>query len=306
MSSPAAWGPRLQPPSPVGTAPAERFSYHRTLSGKSAAPGRLVATLVLSTVGLFVVTLAALLVVVGAARVLGDGGFSVDLGNGVDAGEMLALNLGLAALVPLSGAIVWGVWRTRPRWLSSTRPGLRWRWLGASAGVAAVVWAPLLLLATAAAAVDRKGGIGTGVVAFVAVVLVTTPLQAAGEEYLFRGLVLQSLGAVRLPTWLCCATSGALFATAHLQFAPPLFADRFVLGCVLAAIAARTGGIEAGIAIHAVKNIAVLVPAGLLDRTDAALDPTGVSWLPLVVDVVLLSIATPWLLRLARRRGDLA
>jgi membrane protease YdiL (CAAX protease family) len=143
--------------------------------------------------------------------------------------------------------------------------------------------------------VERTAPVGTGVVAFLAVVIVTTPLQAAGEEYLFRGLLLQGLGALRLPAWLCCVGSGALFATAHLQFSPPLFADRMVLGTVLAGLAIRTGGLESGIAIHAVKNISVLIPAGLLDTVSDALDPTGVTWLPLAVDVLLLSFAVPWI-----------
>ena len=62
----------------------------------------------------------------------------------------------------------------------------------------------------------------------------------------------------------------ALFATAHGQFDPPLFADRFVLGVALAWLATRTGGLEASIAIHAVKNISVLIPASLLDEVDSA------------------------------------
>ncbi|MEJ7744842.1 MAG: CPBP family intramembrane glutamic endopeptidase [Nocardioidaceae bacterium] len=125
----------------------------------------------------------------------------------------------------------------------------------------------------------------------------------SGEEYLFRGLLLQALGATRLPVWVCCVGSGALFAAAHLQFDAPLFADRLLLGTVLAWLAIRTGGIEAGIAVHAVKNVAVLIPAGLLDDVSDALDPSGVTWLPVIVDAVLLSIAIPWMVAAHRRSG---
>ncbi|MEJ7707444.1 MAG: CPBP family intramembrane glutamic endopeptidase [Nocardioidaceae bacterium] len=110
------------------------------------------------------------------------------------------------------------------------------------------------------------------------------------------------MGATRLPSLICCAVSGALFAAAHLQFDAPLFADRLLLGAVLGWLALKTGGIEAGIALHAVKNIAVLIPAGLLDDLSSALDPQGVTWLPVIIDAVLLSIAVPWVLALRRRQ----
>ena len=127
-------------------------------------------------------------------------------------------------------------------------------------------------------------------------------MQAAGEEYLFRGLVLQALGSTRLPTWVCCVVSAALFATAHGQFDPPLFADRFVLGVVFAFLVVKTGGLEASIAVHTVKNIAGLIPAALLDDVSETLDPEGgITWLPVTVDVVLLAILVPWMLRSAGR-----
>jgi membrane protease YdiL (CAAX protease family) len=167
--------------------------------------------------------------------------------------------------------------------------------------MAAAVWALLFALATVGAYVTRESSIDGGVWAFIAVVVLTQPLQAAGEEYLFRGMLLQALGATRMPPWLCCGVSAALFATAHGQFDPPLFADRFVLGVALAVLALRTGGLEAGIAIHAVKNLSVLIPAAMLQQVDDALDPHGVSWLPLIIDVVLLAIAMPWMLYIARK-----
>ena len=85
------------------------------------------------------------------------------------------------------------------------------------------------------------------VVGFIVIALLTTPLQAAGEEYLFRGFLLQSLGATRLSAPVCWVVSGALFATAHGQFDPPLFADRWLIGIVfawLATIHRRARGVD--------------------------------------------------------------
>jgi membrane protease YdiL (CAAX protease family) len=278
-------------------------AFHRRLPRGRGSWWRLFVCVVLGGLGVVVMSLVAAILVLVAARLLGYSDFALDPSNGVDAGEMLATNLGLALLIPVAAGLLRGLYHVPPGWLLSIRPGLRWRRLWMAAGVSAVVWSPFLVLGTIGAAVQRGSPPGRGVVWFLIVVLLTTPLQTAGEESLFRGLILQSLGATRLPTWACCASSGVLFAVAHLQFAPPLFADRLLLGTVLAFVAVRTGGLEAGIAIHAVKNIAVLVPAGLAGSVGDALDPHGVTWVPLIVDAVLLGLAVPWILAVSSRRA---
>lgn len=272
------------------------------LTPQRGAWWRVLVAVVASVVGLVACTVLAVLVVTAVARLVGFSNFDVGLTNGVDAGDMLAANLGLALLIPLAWLLSWSLYGIRPRWLSSTRPGVRWRWLLTCVGVAAVVWSPFWALGTAAAAITREAAIGAGVVAFLLVVLVTTPFQAAGEECIFRGLLLKGFGATRLPMAACCLLTGLLFATAHLQFEPALFADRLLLGTAFAWLTVRTGGLEAGIAVHLVKNIAGLIPAGLLDNVDEALDPGSVTWLPFIVDVVLLAIAVPWIALLWRRR----
>ncbi len=264
-------------------------------------------SVVVAALGLLAMSLAAAIGVLVTWRLFLHSDVSFDVTDGVDAAELLALNLGLALQIPVAAGLVSGLYRVSPRWLASNRPGVRWTWLAVCVGIAATVWSPLLVLGTLGAYVSRESPLDSSVLAFMAVLLVTTPLQAAGEEYLFRGLLLQGLGATGLSTWACCLASGALFALAHLQLQPALFADRLFLGTVLAWLAIRTGGLEAGIAVHAVKNLAVLVPAGLLDQVSDALDPTGVTWIPLVVDAVLLSFAVPWIVAVsARRRRTIA
>ncbi len=275
--------------------------YLRMLSPGRGVWWRVLVAVIAAVVGLVACAVLAVLLVTAAARLVGFGDFDVDLSDGVDAGDMLATNLGLGLLIPLAWLLARSLYGVRPRWLSSTRPGLRWRWLLTCVGVAAVVWSPFWVLGTAAAAITREAAIGAGVMAFVVVVLLTTPFQAAGEEYIFRGLLLKGFGATGLPVAVCCFLTGLLFATAHLQFDPPLFADRVLLGAAFAWLTVRTGGLEAGIAIHGVKNMAGLIPAGLLDDVDAALDPDSVTWIPFVVDAVLLAIAVPWIAYLWRR-----
>jgi uncharacterized protein len=281
--------------------PTQVVAYHRQLSWRPGMWWRLFLSVVLGGLGLVVMSIVSAVVVLAGASVLGYS-LRLDTSDGIDAGEMLTANLGLALLIPLAAGLIKTVYSVPLRWLWSNRPGLRWRRLGQAAAVSAVVWSPFGVLGSIAAAASRSSPPGRGLIWFLLVVVLTTPLQAAGEECLFRGLLLQALGATRLSTWACCLTSGVLFAVAHLQFAPALFADRLLLGLVLAYLAIRTGGLEAGIAIHAVKNLAVLIPAGLLGSVSDALDPHGVSWLPLIVDVVLLAIAVSWILALVARR----
>jgi membrane protease YdiL (CAAX protease family) len=290
------------PPYPVGRSqPYPGIEFLRTLRRDTGVWWRLLVSTLLGAIGLLAGSIAAILVVFIAARAFGFSSFEIDFNDGINAGEMLATNLGLAVLIPIAGGLVWMLYGVRPRWVSSHRPGIRWQWLGWCTAMAAAVWAILFVLVLLSSIVSRKSPIDAGVWWFIAVVLATTPLQAAGEEYLFRGLLLQSLGATRMPAWLCIGISAVLFATAHAQFQLPLFADRFVLGAALAWLALRTGGLEAGIAIHAVKNLSVLVPAALLEEVDDALDPQGVNWIPLAVDVVLLAIVLPWMAYVAKR-----
>ena len=233
-------------------------------------------------------TLAALLAVALVVR-LGGGHLVVDTDQ-ITPELLLATNLGLALCIPLAGVPVVEHLRAQAALarLRGTRPALAvagdlCRRSPARSGECCSCCAMLAVsrLRRRAASTARSS-------AYIVVALLTTPLQAAGEEYLFRGFLLQSLGATRLAAPVCWVVSGAIFATAHGQFAPPLFADRWLIGIVFAWLATTTGGLEASIALHAVKNITVLIPAAILGELSGAIDPTGVTWLPFALDAVML------------------
>jgi membrane protease YdiL (CAAX protease family) len=275
--------------------PRDLRSYLRLARTHTGGWVRLGVAIVAGTVGFFLVTLAALAALVLAERAAGrhlevsTDAFTPDL--------LLGTNLGLALCIPLAAGLSLAVHGLRPGWLTSVAPGLRRGWLGACLTIAGTVWGVLFLLAMVGVAVSDDARVDGEVIGYLVVVLLTTPLQAAGEEYLFRGFLLQSLGATRLGAPVCWVVSGALFATAHGQFAPPLFADRWLIGIVFAWLATSTGGLEASIALHAVKNISVLIPAAVLGELSGAIDPTGVTWLPFALDAVMLAIAGWWIRR---------
>jgi membrane protease YdiL (CAAX protease family) len=273
--------------------PRDLSSYLRLAHSERGAGWRLGVGLVAGTVGFFAVTLVALLAVVLAVRV-GGGHVALDTSH-VTPELLLATNLGLALCIPLAGVLYRMIYGLSPGWLGSVAPGLRPRWLAICAGIAGVLWGVLLVLGLLAVTVSDHSRFDGRVVAFLVIVLLTTPLQAAGEEYLFRGFLLQSLGATRLPAAVCWIVSGAVFAVAHGQFAPPLFADRWLIGVVFAWLATSTGGLEASIALHAIKNVSVLIPAAILGELSGAIEPTGVTWLPLVLDAVMQGLAAWWI-----------
>lgn len=86
------------------------------------------------------------------------------------------------------------------------------------------------------------------------VVLVGVPLQAAGEEYFFRGLLPQVVGSwLRSPAW-GVLVSAPLFVAGHEQNAPGMVALA-VFAASASWVVWRTGGLEVVVAWHAVNNL---------------------------------------------------
>jgi uncharacterized protein len=231
------------------------------------------------------------------------------LERGFDEGWLLLLtNLSLAALTPLSMLAVWAGHRWSPRWLSSVAGGLRWRWLAVSAAASLAV----TLVATAAlyAVEGVPTGLGSNVAVLLLVVALTTPLQAAGEEYLFRGWLSQAIGSLfrsaRLGAVVAAGVSAATFATAHGAQDVWLFADRLAFGLVASFLVWRTGGLEAAIAVHAVNNIVIFIPSILTGGLGAALAATEASAPLVAFDVAVLVVLAAVLSRLAPRGRFLA
>ena len=109
------------------------------------------------------------------------------------------------------------------------------------------------------------------------VVLLLTPLQAAGEEYAFRGYLTQAFGGLFAPLppgvrALRCCCRPLLFALAHgaqeradLRRPVRLRPGRRGPG------RSRTGGLEAGIAMHVLNNLLAFgVALAFSDMSDGA------------------------------------
>jgi uncharacterized protein len=295
------YGP--QPPALPGYPHAQPEPYHRILRTWTYRTWRVVVG-VLGVIGAGVVVgpVVVLALVSAGVEVLGVGSAS-ELVRGLEPGSgaftpaaLLVVNLSLAALIPFTWLAVRYLHNLRPRWLGSVRPGLRWGLLARCFAVAlastllAVVLSTLLFGEPAPSAGGRTVQTIATTTAYLVIIAVTSPLQSAGEEYLFRGYLLQAFGAVVRAPWFTLVCTSLLFATAHGAQNLPLFVDRFAFGLVAGALVLYTGGIEAGIAMHIVNNVLVLALAALTGTLSQALGTTEASWALVVFDVAQFAV----------------
>lgn len=222
------------------------------------------------------------------------------------------LNVVIAMAIPVTFLVTWWLHRLKPRWVSSVMPRLRWRYLLACLGVSCVaLLASLLvgLLLPLAPGETPVGGVNeftTRTRDFLIVILLLTPLQAAGEEYLFRGYLTQAFGSLvwgrRASQALAVLGPALIFALFHgLSQDVPVFFDRFAFGVVAGILVIRTGGLEAGIAMHVLNNFLAFGLALAFGDLTSALNATGGSswWMilsTLTQSLVYLALAS-WVAR---------
>ncbi|GAA0950235.1 hypothetical protein GCM10009560_69400 [Nonomuraea longicatena] len=219
--------------------------------------------------------------------------------------------LSIAVVLPAVYGVTALVQRRRPGTLSSVAGRLRWRWMFMCAGVAVLA---LVLGQTAqVVAFTLTGQAGeavftwegwSGFVPAMIIVLLLVPFQAATEEYMFRGWLLQAFGSrLGSPVWGIVLGSLA-FASLHGYSWVGLI-DVFSFGVVTGFLAVRTGGLEAPIAIHVINNVLAFGIASAAGKLEEALDQGAVPvpWQALVGTVVQLTVFTLGVLLLARKRS---
>jgi len=289
-----------------------------------------VGILVLVVGGLLVMPL--LLMPVLAAGVAIEGGSQPFMDRFMDAASldsitpssMLYLNLTLASLTLVVIGIVRFIHRLRPRWLASVLPGMRWKFFFACFGLSVIALiASLLVGALLPHDPDELGGdpneltgrlIATGIV-----ILLTTPLQALGEEYAFRGYLMQAFGslthgimqsigvskvwATRIALGFALLIPSGLFALAHGTQNAPLFLDRFAFGLMAGLVVVLVGGLEAGIALHILNNLLAFAVAIFFGDLEGALTVAEVSWWQLPVTIAQNGVYLLLVLLVARKMG---
>ena len=201
------------------------------------------------------------------------------------------LNLSLAAAIPVTLLLTWVFHRLSPGWICSVAGRIRWRWMAVTFGLAFVALLATVIVGSFVPAAgdpaDSSGGLNSWsdtIRDFVVVILLLTPLQAAGEEFAFRGYLTQAFGGLFAPLGPRAARVAAvllpavLFALAHGAQDAPVFVDRLAFGLVSGILVIATGGLEAGIAMHVLNNFLAYGFALAFSDMSSALNPTGSTW----------------------------
>jgi membrane protease YdiL (CAAX protease family) len=133
------------------------------------------------------------------------------------------------------------------------------------------------------------GGPAPDAAGVIAVTLLTSTFQAAGEEYFFRGYLLQAVGALVRSSLVAVLVTTVFFTMAHGVWpweSPALFLDRFAFGLVAGMLVILTGGLEASIAAHAANNVITFIYAAMTDSVGDSLGAGDAPWSLVAVDVV--------------------
>ncbi|WP_195849151.1 CPBP family intramembrane glutamic endopeptidase [Arsenicicoccus cauae] len=298
------------PPRPrIPDLPPRATEYHQLLRGPRHRWWRPLLSVVIVVASLLMVVIAVS--GIAAAVVVGSGGDLEEWMDSAASGRMspsafLSTNLMLAALIPVSLFAIWVGHTVDPRWVQSVTGRFRWGWFARCLAVLTPLWLAYLAVGTLVDGLP-DGGRSADWVALLAIMLLTTPLQCAGEELLFRGWVLQSLGswfshrwvALAVPTVVSCLAFGA----AHGSSDPWTFADLAVFAVTACLLTWRTGGLEAAIALHVVNNMLVMALSLALGGFDEGFIDGDTKGSPLAVmtSVVIMAIAYALVAWQARR-----
>ena len=255
---------------------ASTVTYDRALN-RTPGAWRGVVAIVLLVIGflLLQVVIGGIGIVIEVAR----GAVTLEqLGSGVvpiTPGILLSTNISLALMIPLAMGLQRWLFGAKVGTLSSVAGRFRWKWMGRLALVIIPVW---VVYIGASFLIEPVGDIEVDGVALalIAIVIVTTPLQAAGEEFGARGLIQRSAGSwFRDPVVAFVVSTliaSSFFALAHLAGDPWLIAYYFVFGASMSIAARGTGGLEAPVLMHATNNVLIFLPAVLLGQLEQGID----------------------------------
>lgn len=260
--------------------PPSRVDYTRILAGVPSRPALVVGGVIVILLGYSLVMPLVVQAILGIGYLLrGRPGTFTEYTTRAIAFElpegMLAAHLGIATLIIVALVAVRYLHSRDPRWLLSVQPGMRWRYL--------ILATPIAILVLAVVYWFSNGGFPPwnpqgNYALWMTLILLTAPLQAAGEEFIFRGYLMAVLGALIPNRWLVVVGSALAFAFLHGTQNQALFVNRLGFGLLAGALVVLTGGLEAAIAAHVANNLLAFGFAASSGGVAAARGLTEVSW----------------------------
>ena len=177
--------------------------------------------------------------------------------------EFVAVNLSIFMM--LAGLVVTVKWIHGRPLMSLVAPDLRIDWRRVARGAAAwLVIGAVMALAEHLLFPDRYylSYNAERFYPFLVAVLLLTPLQAAAEELVFRGYLMQGLGLLTRRPLAVAVASSIAFTLPHLmnpevdQYGVAIMAaNYFTIGMLLATATLRDGRLELAIGLHVINNV---------------------------------------------------
>ncbi|WP_203335788.1 CPBP family intramembrane glutamic endopeptidase [Nocardioides limicola] len=302
-------------------APRQEYRFHQLQQAGATGWWRGVLG-VLLLVACVIALAPALLGLIFGVGLLVSGVRLADVGGELDAildlGDPSALGLAfvflvLASAIPVTWALTRFLHGLPPGSLASVLPRIRWRYLAACFGLSVLA----MTVTVGVMALVPASGPGTefgttlnewtpAMRDMILVALLLTPLQAAGEEYAFRGYLTQVFG--RFGVVPAVLVPALIFALAHGVQSAPVFIDRLAFGLTAGVLVIVTGGLEAAIAMHVLNNYLAFGLALAVGDLAEALAPSGGTWwsLPVTLTQSLTYLALAWWAARAMRIADRA
>jgi membrane protease YdiL (CAAX protease family) len=276
-----------------------RHHWWRPVAGTALlAAAYLVVGVVVITAGAVAAGVIGVPVVMSGERLFGDPVF-----------ELAVALLSIALVLPVVYGVTWLVQRRRPGTLSSVLGRLRWGWLLICSAVAlvALILGQLAMIATFGVTGEGVGDLFGWVgwerfLPGLVVILLLVPFQAAAEEYLFRGWLLQAFGTFFNTPWPGIVIGAVAFTSLH-AYTDWGILDVFGFGVLMGWLAVRTGGLEAPIALHVLNNIVSFLPSAASGDLGDALRQGSVPWQSVTGTTVQLAVFAIVVVIIAQKRA---
>lgn len=211
----------------------------------------------------------------------------------------------VAVLLPVVLLTAVVIQRRKPGTLASVAGRLRWPWMLRCVGVALVAVAGGLgaqVIVYSATGLGSPITLGwqswTSFLPLAGLIVLLVPFQAAAEEYVFRGWLIQAFGAYVRSPWPGIVVGSLIFMSLH-GYTGWGMADVFLFGMLMAWLTVSTQGLEAAISMHVVNNLVAFLPPAAAGELDAAFRQGAVPWQSLAGSVVQLAIYGIWIRALA-------
>jgi len=273
-----SWGPPALPITP-STLPVVPRAYHQFYRAPANPWWKLllISLAVIAAVGLGWLLLGIIIMIPFVFSSLGSGEFTVDAVTAWMSTPtgFLVNNLMIIVVIPLAYLAHRIAFRQRFGYLSSIQGRFRWRLFGRFVLLALPVFAVMTGVSIITDGLPDLSWTSHSL-SMILIIVLTTPLQSAGEEICMRGLLARLFGSHIGPPWVgwvvATVVSSAAFMALHGAGDPWLNTFYVCFAVIASLLVWRTGGLEAAIAMHAVNNVFSLafVPfqdmSGIFDR----------------------------------------